>query len=257
MELNFEGFYRFVRDELNVDLNAYKEKQLKRRIATVMKSSGALTLEDYSRLIANDEVIRNKFLDYITINVTEFYRNKDIFADFEFILRDYLNHKFKNIKIWSAACSIGAEPYSLAMILDKNNIKTNERIIATDIDDNVLKRARDGVFKDFEIKNLDKKDLDKYFIEKENKYYIIDNIKEMVSFKKHDLVLDKYQKGFHAIICRNVIIYLKNETKDEIYRKFNESLVKGGILFTGATEAIYNPKEFGFKKISTFIYEKI
>lgn len=256
MDLNFKGFYEFAKDEMNLDLNAYKDKQLQRRITTVMKSSGVSTLEDYSKLIMEDEVIRNKFLDYITINVTEFFRNKDIFTDFENILINSLNPKFKDIKIWSAACSIGAEPYSLAVILDKNNIKTKEKIMGTDIDDNILKKAKDGVYKEYEIKNLDKKDLDKYFTTKENKYYIKDNIKNMVSFKKHDLILDNYQKGFHVIICRNVTIYLKNDTKDDIYRKFNESLVKGGVLFTGATETIYNPVEFGFKKISTFIYEK-
>jgi chemotaxis protein methyltransferase CheR len=257
MELNFEQFYDYVRNELNLDLNAYKEKQLQRRITTVMKSSGVSTLEDYSKLITRDEAIRTKFLDYITINVTEFFRNKDIFTDFETILTNSLIPKFKDIKIWSAACSIGAEPYSLAIILDKNNIRPKEKIVATDVDDKILARAKIGAFKDFEIKNLDKKDLDKYFTEKDNKYYINNNIKNMVSFKKHDLILDNYERGFHAIICRNVTIYFKSDAKDEIYRKFNESLVKGGVLFTGATETIYNPIEFGFKKISTFIYEKI
>ncbi len=257
MELNFDYFYDYVRNELNLDLNAYKEKQLQRRITTVMKSSGVSTLEDYSKLITRDEAIRTKFLDYITINVTEFFRNKDIFTDFETVLTNSLVPKFKDIKIWSAACSIGAEPYSLAIILDKNNIRPKEKILATDVDDKILARAKIGAFKDFEIKNLDKKDLDKYFTEKDNKYYINNNIKNMVSFKKHDLILDNYERGFHAIICRNVTIYFKNDAKDEIYRKFNESLVKGGVLFTGATETIYNPIEFGFKKISTFIYEKI
>lgn len=257
MELNFEGFYDYVRNELNLDLNAYKEKQLQRRITTVMKSSGVSTLEEYSRLITRDDTVRTKFLDYITINVTEFFRNKDIFIDFETVLTNNLITKFKDIKVWSAACSIGAEPYSLAIILDKNNIKSKEKIIATDIDEKILKRAKEGVFKDFEIKNIDDKDLDKYFRKKDDKYYINANIKNMVNFKKHDLILDNYEKGFHAIICRNVTIYFKNEAKDEIYKKFNESLVQGGVLFTGATETIYNPIDFGFKKISTFIYEKI
>ena len=79
----------------------------------------------------------------------------------------------------------------------------------------------------------------------------------MINFKKHDLILGSYETGFHIIICRNVTIYFKNETKDEIYRKFNQSLVPGGVLFTGATESIYNPEKLGFKKLSTFIYEKV
>jgi len=84
-----------------------------------------------------------------------------------------------------------------------------------------------------------------------------DNIKDMVRFKRHDLLLDKYDRGFHAVVCRNVTIYFKNDAKDDIYRKINESLVSGGVFFMGATESIFNPKEFGFKKLSTFIYEKI
>ena len=79
----------------------------------------------------------------------------------------------------------------------------------------------------------------------------------MVNFKKHDLILDRYERDFHIIICRNVTIYFKNDVKEEIYRKFNDSLVEGGILFTGATESIYNPEKIGFKKLSTFIYEKV
>lgn len=257
MELNFDSFYGYVRKELNLDLNAYKEGQLQRRITTVMKSAGASNLEEYSKLITKDEAIKIKFLDYITINVTEFFRNKDIFTEFEKILINYLSPKFPDIKIWSAACSIGAEPYSLSIILDKNNIKMREKILATDIDDKILSRAKEGLYKDFEIKNIDKDDLNKYFVKNGDKFLIKDSVKERVTFKKHDLILDNYQKGFHAIICRNVTIYFKNEAKDEIYKKFSESLVKGGVLFTGATETIYNPAEFGLKKISTFIYEKI
>lgn len=257
MKLDFASFYDYIRKELNLDLAAYKENQLQRRITTVMKSAGSSNLEDYSKLISTNEQVKKAFLDYITINVTEFFRNRDIFDEFESILTNVLIHKFKDIKIWSAACSTGAEAYSLAIILDKNNIRLKHKILATDIDDTILKKAEIGAFKEYEIRNLDKKDLDNYFTVEDKKYYINSDIKKMVSFKKQDLILNDYEKEFHAIVCRNVTIYFKNETKDEIYKKINDSLVKGGILFTGATESIYNPSEFGFRKISTFIYEKI
>ena len=78
----------------------------------------------------------------------------------------------------------------------------------------------------------------------------------MVKFKRHDLILDDYEKGFDLIVCRNVIIYFKNEIKKEIFEKFVDSLKKGGLLFVGATESIYNYKEFGLEKVSTFIYRK-
>lgn len=257
MELDFNFFYKWVQVNLSIDLNAYKESQLQRRITTVMRGSGATTLQEYAKLISKDEQIKRTFLDYITINVTEFFRNKEIFDEFESVIMNLLVPKFKSVKIWSAACSLGAEPYSIGIILDKNNITQNNKIIATDIDDTILNKAKVGAFKDHEIKNLSKDVLTKYFTRIDNSYVINDKIKKMVAFRKHDLILDNYDKGFHAVVCRNVAIYFKNETKNEIYRKINDSLVSGGVFFTGATESIYNPKDFGFKKLSTFIYEKI
>lgn len=255
--MDFDYFNDWVKKELKIDLHAYKEKQLQRRITTVMKNSGAKDLEEYAALIKKDEVIRRTFLDYITINVTEFYRNKDLFIEFESILLNSLIPKFKDINIWSAACSNGSEPYTLSMILDKNNIRPKSKILATDLDDGILEKARLGAYKENELKNIDQKDLDKYFRLEDGSYHIDSKIKNMVNFEKHDLIVDRYKKGFHAIICRNVTIYFKNETKDDIYRKMNEALVPGGLFFIGATESIYNPGEFGFKKLSTFIYEKI
>jgi len=255
--LNFEFFYKWVQKNLNLNLDAYKETQLQRRISTVMRSAGVSTLEDYASLIAKDEQIKRAFLDYITINVTEFFRNKEIFDDFESVIKDLLIPKFNSIKIWSAACSIGAEPYSIAMILDKNKIPMKNKIIATDIDEPILRKAKLGRFKEHEIKNINKEDISNYFTYENDTYAVNDKIKNMVTFKKHDLILDDYEKGFNAVVCRNVTIYFKNEAKDQIYKKINDSLVPGGVFFTGATESIYNPKEFGFKKLSTFIYEKI
>ncbi|NLY47012.1 MAG: protein-glutamate O-methyltransferase CheR [Tissierella sp.] len=257
MKADFDFFNDWARDELNIELDAYKEKQLQRRITTVMKSSGVDDLKEYAKLIKKDTDIRKKFLDYITINVTEFYRNKDLFEEFEEILLKTLVPKFKDINIWSAACSNGSEPYSLAMILNKNNIRLKNKIMATDLDDGILAKARIGAYRDHELKNIDKKDLDRFFNFNNGAYHINNEIKDMVSFNKHDLIVDDYKKGFHVIVCRNVTIYFKNEAKDEIYRKMHDALVPGGVFFIGATESIYNPTEFGFKKLSTFIYEKI
>ena len=257
MELNFDKFYDFTKRKLNLELTAYKQKQLQRRITTVMKSSGADTLEEYARLIEKDPEVKQKFLDYITINVTEFFRNRDIFDGFEKIVKEDLVKKFGALKIWSAACSIGSEPYSLGIIMDKNNLRLKDKILATDIDDEILNRAKKGSYKEAEIKSVDSSDLKKYFTEKDKFYTIDPKIRNMINFKKHDLILGRYETGFHIIICRNVTIYFTNEVKDEIYKKFNDSLVPGGVLFTGATESIYNPEKLGFRKLSTFIYEKV
>ena len=256
MELDYDFFKEWVKKKLKIDLHAYKEKQLHRRIATVMNSAGVSDLRSYAALIEKDQQVRQVFLDYITINVTEFYRNKEIFEEFETALREILVPRFKNLKIWSAACSIGAEPYSVSMIMERNQIR-NSSILATDIDDTILRKAKEAKYRETELKNVAPSELTDFFEKKGNEFVLSDTIKKRVQFKKHDLLLDPYEKNFHAVICRNVTIYFKNEAKNEVYKKFHEALVPGGIFFTGATEAIYNPTSMGFKKISTFLYEKI
>lgn len=256
MEVEFDYFKQWAMSSLKLDLNAYKERQLHRRIDTVRKSSGAKDLKEYTKLIEKDEHLKRLFLDYITINVTEFFRNKEIFDEFEVLMKERLMKNFKEIKVWSAACSIGAEPYSLAMIMERQKISQG-KILATDIDDPILDRARAGVFKEGEMKNITDEDKAKYFMNLQGEYQVKEALKKRITFKKHDLLLDPYEKNFQAIVCRNVTIYFKNEAKNEVYEKFRDSLVPGGVFFTGATEAIYNPTSLGFKKISTFLYEKI
>ena len=255
--LNYEYFYTWVESNLNIQLDAYKEKQLRRRIQTIMRQAGAQTLEEYSTLIHSSESIKKQFLDYITINVTEFFRNKDLFDNFEHLLTTDLSKKFDSISIWSAACSIGAEPYSLAMIVDRHDLPLKQNILATDIDDTILARAKTGIFRDNELKNVSITDKHLYFKADEKTFILDEKIRKKVDFKKHDLILDAYQQDFHVIVCRNVTIYFKNDVKEEIYRRMSEALVKGGLLFTGATETIYQPDRYGLKKVASFIYEKV
>ena len=215
------------------------------------------SLEDYAEVIKKNSEQRQKFLDFITINVTEFYRNPELFVELEETIKREILSKSKNISVWSAACSIGCEPYSIGMILRKINPNGTNKIFATDIDNTILNRAKLGQYTEAEIKNINIEEINKYFSKKDDKYYIDDQIKSMVNFKKHDLILDKYESNLDLILCRNVVIYFNNDIKEEIYKKFSESLKRGGLLFIGATESIYKYKEFGFDKLSTFIYQKV
>jgi len=207
-------------------------------------------------LLKKDPAQKQKFLDFITINVTEFFRNPEIFDELSKKVKSELPYN-SGLKIWSAACSIGAEPYSLAMIIDNLNSRVNHKIIATDIDSTILEKAKNGEYVFSEIKNVPKQFLDKYFEMKDDKYCINSKIKKIVEFKKHDLILDNYESNFDLVVCRNVVIYFNQDVKDRIYKKMAASLKKGGLLFVGATESIYNYKEYGFEKTSTFIYKKI
>ena len=221
-----------------------------------MSRIGANTIEEYIGILKKDLNQRQKFIDYLTINVTEFFRNPEIFNEFEKVIKQYLDFK-NSLKIWSAACSTGAEPYSLAMMLKEAAPNVNHKIIATDIDNTILERAKKGEYSKQEVKTIPKPLMNKYFKEEGNNYLIDNNIKRMVTFKKHDLILDNYENNFDVIVCRNVVIYFNQDIKDKIYDKFSKSLKKGGILFVGATESIYNYKAFNFEKVSTFIYRKL
>lgn len=255
--MDLKDFEKWVFKEFKIDLSAYKSNQLHRRILSLISRVGAKTVDDYIEILKKDEQQRQKFLDFITINVTEFFRNPDIFNDLKNKIEDDLIKRERNLKVWSAACSIGAEPYSIAIILDNLISKGNHKILATDIDDNILKKARVGKYIKSEIKNVRSEYIRKYFKEEEDKYIISPKIKEMVTFKKHDLILDSYERNFDLIVCRNVVIYFNQNVKDAIYKKFSDSLKKGGLLFVGATESIYNYRDYGLEKASTFIYKKL
>lgn len=254
MDLN--EFKIWVQKDFGINLFAYKENQLHRRILSLISRVGAKDIDEYVKLLKTDKVQRQKFLDFITINVTEFFRNPELFKELKEEIIKYTKNT-KNIKIWSAACSIGAEPYSLAMIMEDINYSGRYSILATDLDATILSRAKSGQYDEGEIKNIDEKLLKKYFKVENGKYAIDTAIKNMVTFKKHDLILDNYEKDFDLIVCRNVVIYFNQDIKDKIYKKFSESLKSGGLLFVGATESIYNCRDYGFEKASTFIYRKL
>lgn len=250
-------FEQWVLKEFNINLSAYKSNQLHRRILSLMSRVGANSVDEYIALLKKDKSQRQRFLDFITINVSEFFRNPEIFEELKDKLKNELLPIRSSLKVWSAACSIGAEPYSLAMILDTLSPNGRHKIIATDIDNTILEKAKAGEYAYAEVKNVKKELLDKYFKISGDKYIIDARIKNMVSFKKHDLILESYEKDFDLIVCRNVVIYFNQDVKDEIYKKFSASLKKGGLLFVGATESIYNYKDYGFDKASTFIYRKL
>ena len=198
----------------------------------------------------------NEFLDRMTINVSEFYRNGKRWEVLQNKILPKLLADNKRLKIWSAACSTGEEPYTTAMILSNYNPLSQINIHATDLDENATQRAKVGVYPERSLAEVPNNMKVKYF-EHQNQFYKIDNaIKSTVTFKKHNLLKDTYEKNFDLIICRNVMIYFTEEAKDKIYQEFSNSLRSGGILFVGSTEQIFNPGKFGFETEDTFFYRK-
>lgn len=252
---NLNEIYDYVYKEFKIKLDAYKSAQMTRRIETFINKLNVDTSRDFIDLCKRDSGIKEEFLDLITINVTEFFRNQEIF----FRLIDmFKNHLPKRdiYRIWSAACSNGSEPYSVAMILEEMEIE-NYTIFATDIDKKILAYAEDGVYKKDEIEQVPKDYLNSYFDKVGDKFKIKDFIRDKIIFRKHDLILNQYPYGVDLILCRNVVIYFNKEEKMKIYNRFYECLNDYGIVFIGATENIYDYQQIGFSRLGTFFYQKV
>src|SRR5690606_26429393 len=137
-----------------------------------------------------------------------------------------LLQKTSRLKCWSAACSTGEEPYTLAMILAEQGVSGPE-IIATDLDENVLSKAQIGLYAERSIRDVPKPYLNKYFTVSGQNYQITDKLKSMVKFRKGNLLLDSFDKHYDLIVCRNVMIYFTEQAKHDLYMRFAESLKPG------------------------------
>lgn len=258
MALDYEGFKGEVFRLTKIDLNAYKERQMKRRIDALISKHTIKNYDDYVKLLKTDKTSFDEFVNYLTINVSEFYRNPEQWAIMERDILPVLFERFgKRLKIWSAACSTGDEPYSLVMLLAKLVPMSNIKIIATDIDKQVLEKAQLGLYNDKSLKGLPKEYVKEYFTQINDKtYQISEKVKKCVEFKQHNLLKDSYPTNCDMIICRNVLIYFTEEAKTEIYTKFNGALKKDGILFVGSTEQIIQPQNLGYASQKSFFYRK-
>lgn len=256
---SYEDFKKESFKITGIDLNAYKERQMKRRIETLIDKKEIKSYSEYVLLLRRDKEALMEFLNYITINVSEFYRNVEQWKTLEKDVFPFLIKKFgKNIKIWSAACSTGDEPYSLVMLLSKFVPLQQIKIIATDIDNKIIAKAKEGVYNKKSLVGLPSEFLNKYFDQIDDRTYKIKSeIKSRVEFRNHNLLKDQYISGCHMIVCRNVMIYFTDEAKNDIYQKFNNSLVKEGILFVGSTEQMMQCERFGYKQYGSFFYQKI
>ncbi|MCR5624097.1 MAG: protein-glutamate O-methyltransferase CheR [Lachnospiraceae bacterium] len=255
---NYELFKKQIKGLIGIDLNYYKEQQMKRRIESLIRKNACNSYEAYFAKLTSNKRLLEEFVSFLTINVTEFYRNPEQWQIFEDRIVPYLLNKFgKIINIWSAACSTGEEPYTVAMILSKY-IPTNLiNIYATDIDERVLEIAKNGIYSDKQVKNVPGDILNDNFMRTaNNSLKISESIKKCVHYEKHDLLKDKYPEDMHLIICRNMMIYLTQDAKIDMYRNFRDSLVKDGLLFIGSTENIIRPQQFGFDNQTTFFYKK-
>lgn len=257
MTYDYEYFKREIMALTTIDLNSYKERQMKRRIDTLISKHGINGYDQYVKALKNDKTYFEEFVNYITINVSEFYRNPDQWEILDRVVIPELIQKFgKNLKVWSAACSTGDEPYSLVMALSKHIPLNQIKIIATDLDKQVIAKAKVGLYSDKSIVAVPDEMKRKYFTKVGPSFKISDEIKARVEFREHNLLKDTYLTDCNLIVCRNVLIYFTEEAKDMVFRKFNSSLVQGGLLFVGSTEQVINYRQIGYDRRNSFYYVK-
>ncbi|MEG6584305.1 CheR family methyltransferase [Dendrosporobacter sp. 1207_IL3150] len=255
-EKDWEIFKQKFNAKSGINLNDYKPTQMQRRITNLMTRHGVKNYAGFFELIDRSPQLYKDFVDYLTINVTEFFRTPEKFVELEKKVLPELLAKSPKLNIWSAGCSIGAEPYSLAIILNELTPSVKHRILASDLDIEILAKAKQGVYTANEFKNIPQNREQKYFKQVQTNYVISEDIKSRVEFKRHNLLMDKFETGFDLILCRNVVIYFTEEAKDNLYRRFFAALKPGGVLFVGGTEAILNFRDIGFQSYVPFFYRK-
>jgi len=265
-EAVYEKIKVHVKKLLNIDLNQYKSEQMQRRLDSWLVRSGLATWEDYHRKLAADTNELSKFRDYLTINVSEFFRDQDRWNTLRTkVIPTLLKESFQKpeigsrgmLRIWSAGCSNGSEPYSLSIMLDELSPGKNHFILATDLDRTILAKARArGPYTAEDTRNVSAEQRPKYFDAGGPPWFVKENISKKVTFREHNLLMDKFDTGFDLIVCRNVIIYFTLEAKATLYQRFHDSLRPGGILFLGGTEIIPRPSEIGFLNMGGSYYQK-
>jgi chemotaxis protein methyltransferase CheR len=253
------GYARFQTELVKtqgLDLSVYKETQLFRRLNSYMQRHQIGDFEELTKYIHSHEKASH-LIDYLDINVSEFFRNPELFSYLEQEVLPTFATKKKKVSVWSAGCSIGAEPYSITMAILETRPSFVANIVATDLDAEALRQAAAGRYSLADVRNVAPARLTKYFDVTPKGVEVKTMAKGMVTFRRHDLLKDPIESGFDLIVCRNVAIYFTEEAKLVMLRRFATALAMGGYLFTGATESYPNHREFGLKRVHSCFYQKV
>ncbi|WP_010273849.1 CheR family methyltransferase [Paenibacillus senegalensis] len=243
-----------------IDLNLYKEAQMKRRLTMFRQKKGFASFQTLLGEMRTNKQLLNEMLDRMTINVSEFFRNPERWSTLEKEFVIPMLQKLPDgskLKFWSAACSSGEEPYTLMMLLDRLGAVNKSEVLATDLDKAILNKAMQGSYVERALREVSS-DLRKlYFTYDQGMYHFSPQLKSKVVFRQHNLLEDSFENGFDLIICRNVMIYFTEEAKRKLYQKFATALKPGGILFVGSTEQIFTPAIYNLEPADTFFYRKM
>jgi chemotaxis protein methyltransferase CheR len=244
---DFEFISQLLRKRAGIVLTGDKMYLLESRLAPLARKEGLPSIDDLITVVRSrrDERLIAQVVDVMTTNETFFFRDKTPFDHLKDAIFPVLAQarRGSRIRIWCAACSTGQEPYSIAMMLDQNPALTGGvpvEIVATDISDRCLERARQGLFTQFEVqRGLPIQMLMHYFTQQDDHWRISERLRQMVSFRKMNLIEPAYNLGqFDIVFCRNVLIYFDGPTKGAVLDRIASTMNPGGFLLMGAAESI-------------------
>lgn len=255
--------YNFIKYKVlkltGVDLNAYKAPQVQRRLKTYLLRAGYSNWPNFFRAIQDDPIALTKFKDYLTINVSSFFRDSEKFEHLrKSILPELLENRL-SLRVWSAGCSYGYEPYSVAILLaEVTNLYRPHFLLATDIDHTALDfTTAGGPYTQDKVAELPTEILNRYFNKRPDGYYVNRSLNRKVTVKYHNLLADPFEEHLDLIVCRNVVIYFSIEAKQILYKKFHDALCPGGILFVGSSEILPQYASKGFETAGISFYRRI
>ncbi|TWX52830.1 CheR family methyltransferase [Colwellia hornerae] len=266
---NFNFLCQFVYDTAGIVLNASKKEMVYRRLTRIIRERKLASFTAYCDLLKADaEKEQDYFINAITTNLTSFFREQhhfDYMTEHELptLLGNRLSHH-KRLRIWSSASSTGEEPYSIAItVLEAMKSQLSQwdvKILATDIDSNVLAAGKKGTYDERRIEDVPRKLKEKYFTKgigiNASKVKVDKQLQALITFKKLNLLHDWPMKGpFDIIFCRNVIIYFDKKTQQELFARYYEMLAPGGLLILGHSENLGQYQQY-FESVGRTIFRK-
>jgi len=265
-EQDYLKLKNLIKKNLGFNSEQYKDSHFKRRIDVRMRATGSKDFGEYVQYLNTHKDEYTQLMDTLTVNVTNFFRNSETYEIVEKeVLPAIIRSKttgLRNIRIWSAGCSIGVEAYSIAILLKKilgNDFsRYNIQITGTDIDKEILKRAEEAIYTEVEMKEVPGDMRIKYFDHDGERYHLKDEIKKVAKFRRNDLISGEKLTGFDAIFCRNVTIYFEKHLQEKLYMDFYNGLNKGGFFVMGKTETLIGPSKDVFRTFNPRerIYQK-
>jgi len=231
-----------LRTTSGIDFSSYKENTILRRLERRISVKHLASLEEYLHCFLDSEEEQNTLYKELLIGVTSFFRDEEAFEYIRKNVLPELNPREGVLRVWSAACSTGEEAYSLAMLIAEyireKKLTWEVKIFATDIDKNALSVAAQGYYPDSVVSDVDQELLSRYFIKGDGGYRVNAELRKMLIFSEHNVLCNPPFSRLDLITCRNLFIYLKPETQQDLLQLYYYALNPGGYLFMGTSESV-------------------